>query len=147
MREIPLSVPNLSAEITDNLRECIETGWVSTGGRFIGEFEKKVADYAGVADAVSTQSGTAGLHLALQVLGVRPGDEIIVPTLTFIAAVNSVKYVGAEPVFMDCDDSLCIDPVKLEQFCRSECNLEGGYLYHSTTGKRIPALILVHVFG
>ncbi|MDF2651891.1 MAG: LegC family aminotransferase [Paenibacillus sp.] len=147
MREIPLSVPNLSAEITDNLRECIETGWVSTGGRFIGEFEKKVADYTGVADAVSTQSGTAGLHLALQVLGVRPGDEIIVPTLTFIAAVNSVKYVGAEPMFLDCDDSLCIDPVKLEQFCRSECDLEGGYLYHRTTGKRIPALILVHVFG
>lgn len=147
MREIPLSVPNLSAEVTENLKECIETGWVSTGGRFIGEFEKKVAAYSGVADAVSTQSGTAGLHLALQVLGVRPGDEIIVPTLTFIAAVNSVKYVGAEPVFMDCDESLCIDPVKLERFCKNECELCDGALYNRATGKRIAALVLVHVFG
>jgi dTDP-4-amino-4,6-dideoxygalactose transaminase len=94
---IPLSVPNLSLDILENIKETIETGWVSTGGRFIKEFEEKVAKYVGVEKAVSCQSGTAGLHLAMRVLEIGPGDEVIVPTVTFIAAVNPVKYVGAEP--------------------------------------------------
>ena len=146
-REIQLSVPNLNIEIVDNLKECIETGWVSTGGRFIREFEEKIAKYVGVEDAVSTQSGTAGLHLALKVLGVQPGDEVIVPTLTFIAAVNPVKYVGADPVFMDCDDSLCMDAEKLESFCRDNCHMRDGELINNKTGKRIAAVVVVHVFG
>ena len=108
---IPLSVPNLSLDVLENVKETIETGWVSTGGRFITEFEDKIAKYVGVDRAVSCQSGTAGLHLALRVLGIGPGDEVIVPTLTFIAAVNPVKYMGAEPIFMDCDDTLNMDPL------------------------------------
>ncbi len=123
-KNIPLSTPKLSLDIVKNLRECIETGWVSTGGRFIGEFENKIAKYVGVDEAVSMQSGTAGIHIALKVLGIGPDDEVIVPTLTFIAAVNPVTYVGASPVFMDCDDSLCMDPDKLEQFCEEECILQ-----------------------
>ncbi len=146
-KEIPLSVPNLNPDITDNLRECIETGWVSTGGRFIVEFEKKVAAYVKTDDAVSTQSGTAGLHLALRVLGVEAGDEVIVPSLTFVAAINPVKYMGAEPVFMDCDDSLCLDADKLNRFCEEECSLVQGQLRNNRTGRRISALILVHIFG
>lgn len=146
-REIQLSVPNLNMEIIDNLKECIETGWVSTGGRFIQEFEDKIAKYVKTEDAVSTQSGTAGLHLALHVLGVREGDEVIVPTLTFIAAVNPVKYIGADPVFMDCDDSLCIDAEKLESFCREQCYMKNESLINTKTGKRIVAIIVVHVFG
>jgi len=146
-KEIPLSVPNLNMNIVDNLRECIETGWVSTGGRFIAEFEKKIADYVKVKDAVSTQSGTAGLHVALRILGVKEGDEVIVPTLTFIAAVNPVIYMGASPVFMDCDDNLCIDADKLERFCREECRIENEQLINNQTEKRISALIVVHIFG
>ena len=146
-REIPLSVPNLNMNIVDNLRECIESGWVSTGGRFISEFERKVADYVKMGDAVSTQSGTAGLHVALRILGVQSGDEVLVPTLTFIAAVNPVRYMGAEPVFMDCDDRLCIDPDKLEQFCKEQCSIEKNQLINKRTGKRISALIVVHIFG
>lgn len=88
-KEIPLSVPNLDMEIVDNLKECIATGWVSTGGRFITEFEQKIAKYAGTDDAVSCQSGTAGLHTALRILGVQAGDEVIVPTLTFIGGSQS----------------------------------------------------------
>ena len=120
-KQIPLSVPNLDLEIVENLKECIETGWVSTGGRFITEFEKKVAAYVGIDDAVSAQSGTAGLHVALRILGVEAGDEVIVPTLTFIAAVNPVAYMGAAPVFMDCNEYFCMDADKLESFCRDEC--------------------------
>lgn len=146
-KEIQLSVPNLNINIVDNLRECIETGWVSTGGRFISEFEKKIADYVKVSDAVSTQSGTAGLQVALRILGVKEGDEVIVPALTFIAAINPVSYMGANPVFMDCDENFCMDINKLERFCREECRTENGQLFDSATGRRISAIVVVHVFG
>ncbi|OCL25573.1 aminotransferase DegT [Orenia metallireducens] len=144
---IGLSVPNLSLDILDNLKECIETGWVSTGGKFITEFEKKMANYVGVNDAVSIQSGTAGLHTALRVLGVDNSDEVIVPTLTFIAAVNPVKYLGANPVFMDCDESLNMNVDKLERFCKEECELRENNLVNKKTGRKIKAIVVVHVFG
>lgn len=145
---INLSVPNLSVEpILENLRECLESGWVSTGGRFISEFENKVAKYVGVDKAVGVQSGTAGLQLALRVLGVKSGEEVIAPTLTFIAAVNPITYLGAEPVFIDCDDTLCMDPIKLRRFCEEECELREGYLYNKKSGKCIKAIVVVHVFG
>ena len=145
---INLSVPNLSVEpILKNLRECLESGWVSTGGRFISEFENKVAKYVGVDKAVGVQSGTAGLHLALRVLGVKSGEEVIAPTLTFIAAVNPITYLGAEPVFIDCDDTLCMDPIKLRRFCEEECELREGQLYNKKSGKCIKAIVVVHVFG
>lgn len=144
---IPLSVPNLSLDILKNIRETIETGWVSTGGKFIAEFENKVAKYVGVEKAISCQSGTAGLHLSLRVLGVNHGDEVIVPTLTFIAAVNPVKYMGAEPVFMDCDDDLNMDLDKLEEFLEHECTYVNGQVVNKKTNRVIKAIIVVHVFG
>jgi perosamine synthetase len=144
---IPLSVPNLSLDILENVKEVIETGWVSTGGRFIDEFESKVAQYVGVEKAVSCQSGTSGLHLALRVLGVEKGDEVIVPALTFIAAVNPVRYVGAEPIFMDCDESLNMDMEKLDNFLKNECQLINGNVINKRTKKVIKAVIVVHVFG
>jgi aminotransferase in exopolysaccharide biosynthesis len=144
---IPLSVPNLSLDILENIKETIETGWVSTGGRFIKEFEEKIAKYVGVEKAVSCQSGTAGLHLALRVLGIEPGDEVIVPTVTFIAAVNPVKYMGAEPVFMDCDDTLNMDMDKLEEFLENECQFVDGKVINKKTNRVIKAVIVVHVFG
>lgn len=144
---IPLSVPNLSLDILENIKETIETGWVSTGGRFIKEFEEKVAKYVGVEKAVSCQSGTAGLHLAMRGLGIGPGDEVIVPTVTFIAAVNPVKYVGAEPVFMDCDDTLNMDMDKLEEFLENDCRYIDGKVVNKKTGRVIKAVVVVHVFG
>ena len=146
--EIPLSAPNLKApEILGNLRECVESGLVSSSGRFIAEFERKVAAYVRSRDAVAVQSGAAGLHLALRLLGVQPGEAVIAPTLTFIAAVNPITYVGAEPVFMDCDDSLCLDPRKLERFCAEACARTDDGLIHRETGKRIRVILVVHVFG
>jgi len=147
MKMINLSVPNLSMDILDNLKECLESGWVSTGGRFITEFESKVKKYMKVQSAAGVQSGTAGLHMALRVLGVEAGEEVIAPTLTFIAAVNPIVYQGAVPVFVDCDDSLCMDPIKLEKFCKEECNFIDGFLVNKKTNKKIKALVIVHVFG
>lgn len=147
-REIPLSVPNLNKDIIANLAECIETGWVSTGGQFISQFENKIAEYVRMDSAVSTQSGTAGLHLALQVLGIEAGDEVIVPTLTFIAAVNPVSYLGAKPIFMDCDDSLCMDTEKLRHFLELECDKSAeGLLINKKSKRIVKAIIAVHVFG
>ena len=147
MNDIPLSVPNLNIEIVENLRECVETGWVSTGGRFIREFEEKVAKYVNIRDAVACQSGTAGLHTALRILGVEPDDEVIVPTLTFIAAVNPVKYLGAFPVFMDCDDYLCMETKKVADFCEKECTFSNGKLFNKHSGRAIKAIVPVHIFG
>ena len=145
---IPLSVPNLNKkEIVKNLEECLESGWVSTGGRFIPEFEDKVKKYMRIKNAAGVQSGTAGLHLSLQVLGVQRDEEVIVPTLTFIAAVNPVTYLGANPIFIDCDDSLCMDPIKLEKFCSEECDFIDGILVNKKTKRKIKVLVIVHVFG
>ena len=147
-RVIYLSVPNLGKEnILRNLSECLDSGWVSTGGRFISEFEDKIAKYVGVKEAVGVQSGTAGLHTALRVLGVKRDEEVIAPTLTFIAVVNPITYLGAQPVFIDCDDTFCIDPIKLEKFCREECEVIEGKLYNKKTKKQIKVIVVVHVFG
>lgn len=144
---IPLSVPNLSGKELEYVTKAIEEEWVSTAGPFITEFENKLSNYLGVKDAVACQSGTAGLHLALQTCGVKNGDEVIVPTLTFIAAVNPVSYLGATPVFMDCDDTLTLDALKLEKFLEKECIYVDGGMKNKKTGKRIKAIVVVHVFG
>ncbi|EFE87083.1 LegC family aminotransferase [Fusobacterium periodonticum] len=144
---INLSVPNLSMDILDNLKECLESGWVSTGGRFIPEFETKVKNYMKTKCAAGVQSGTAGLHMSLQVLGIQRDEEVLVPTLTFIAAVNPTTYLGASPIFIDCDDSLCMDPLKLEKFCSEECDFKEGVLVNKKTNKKIRALVIVHIFG
>lgn len=146
-RFIPLSVPNLKGNELAYVSKAVESEWVSTAGSYVSDFEKSIAEYVGAPGAVACQSGTAGLHVALMLCGVTRGDMVIVPTLTFIAAVNPVKYIGAEPMFMDCDDSLCMDPVKLERFCAEECELRDGVLYHKDSERRIPALVVVHVFG
>jgi len=144
---IPLSVPNLKGKELEYLTHAIETEWVSTGGPYVNEFEEKIAIYTKAKGAVSCQNGTAGLHIALQVCGVTKDDEVIVPTLTFIAAVNPVKYIGAEPVFMDCDDSLTMDADKLSEFCERECNFTEDKLINCKTNKQIKAILIVHIFG
>ena len=144
---IPLSIPNLKGKEIEYVTHALKTEWVSTGGPFISEFEEKIAAYVKSKGAVSCQSGTAGLHVALKVCNVTHEDEVIVPTLTFIAAVNPVKYIGAEPIFMDCNDSLCIDSKKVFEFCQNECEFIDGRLINKKTKKHIKAIIVVHVFG
>lgn len=145
--EIPLSVPNLHMSILEKIEETIESGWVSTGGRFIAEFEHRIEAYTGAGGARAVQSGTAGLHLALLALGLLPEEEVLVPTLTFIAAVNPVRYIGAHPVFMDCDASLNMDPEKVKAFLENECVRRDGGVYNRRTGRRVRGMVVVHVFG
>ncbi len=147
MKPIPLSVPNLKGNELKYVQRAIETEWVSTGGPYVSEFEKSISGYVKAEGAVACQNGTSGIHIALEVCGVTKEHEVIVPTLTFIAAVNPVKYIGAEPIFMDCDGSLTMDPKKLKEFCETECDMIRGMLVNKRTKKHVKALIIVHVFG
>lgn len=146
-RFIPLSIPNFEGNERKYVDDAIDQGWVSTGGAYITKLEQMMAEYLHVENVAACQSGTSGLHLALISCDVKPGDMVIVPTLTFIAAVNPVKYQFADPVFMDCDDSLCMDPVKLRKFCEEECKLKDKKLIHKASGKQVKAVVVVHVFG
>jgi aminotransferase in exopolysaccharide biosynthesis len=146
-RFIPLSVPSLKGNELEYVTECVKTNWVSTAGSFVNRFEIEMAEYAGVRFAVAVINGTAALHVAMKTLGIGPGDEVLVPTLTFIAPVNAVNYTGADPVFMDCDDHLNINPTKLVEFCEKECSFDGQRLTDNKTGKTVKAVIPVHIFG
>ena len=147
MHNIPLSIPNFEGNEKKYVDDAILQGWVSTGGAYINKFEEQLQSFLGVPKVAAVQSGTSALHLSLIECGVQPGDAVIVPALTFIAAVNPVKYLFASPVFMDCDASLCIDPVKLRRFCENECEFENDVLTLKTNGKQIKAIIVVHIFG
>ena len=142
---IPLSIPNFEGNEKAYVNEALDQGWVSTGGAFITRLEKDLASFLHVKDVAACQSGTAALHLSLVEAGVLPGDVVLVPPLTFIAAVNPVKYQFATPVFIDCDDSFCMDPRKLRSFCEQECLFDGKVL--SWHGKPVKAVVVVHVFG
>ncbi|MDR0678349.1 MAG: LegC family aminotransferase [Holosporaceae bacterium] len=144
---IPLSVPNLSGNELDYVIDAVRSGWISTSGGRIVEFEEKLARYLKVDKVAAIQSGTAGLHLAMILADIGHGDEVIVPTLTFVAAVNPVKYVGAEPIFMDCNDYLCLDMEKVAEFCEKKCDFIDDKLINKRTGKHIKAVVAVHVFG
>lgn len=144
---IPLSVPNLKGNELKYVTEAIEKEWVSTGGAYIDRFEKEIAQYLNVEQAVACQSGTSAIHLSLVESKIGQDDEVIVPTLTFIAAVNPVKYCNANPIFMDCDDTLTLDMNKLKMFCENECEFDGTVLINKKSKRKIKAVIVVHVFG
>lgn len=144
-RFIPLSIPNFEGNERKYVDDALKQGWVSTGGAYITNLEEKMAEFLHTDNVAACQSGTAALHLSLIEAGVVPGDTVIVPSLTFIAAVNPVKYQFANPVFMDCDDSLCMDPVKLRVFCENECEFDGESLIYKESV--VKAVVVVHVFG
>ncbi len=142
---IPLSIPNFEGNEKKYVDDAIDQGWVSTGGAYITKLEHNLAEFIHADNVAACQSGTSALHLSLVESGVKPGDVVIVPPLTFIAAVNPVKYQFATPVFIDCDDSFCMDPVKLRTFCEEECEWNGNALKYK--GSIVKAVIVVHVFG
>ena len=144
---IPLSVPEISGKEWQYVKECLDTGWVSSVGSYVTRFETQIAAYVGIPHAVACVNGTAALHIALLLSGVGYDDEVIVPTLTFIAPVNVVRYVGAHPVFMDCDDHLNLDAAKLDEFLATACHRTERGLINTTSGRRIGAIVVVHVFG
>lgn len=144
-RFIPLSIPNFEGNEKKYVDDAIEQGWVSTGGAYITKLEEEMAKFLHTDNVCACQSGTSALHLSLVEAGVLPGDVVLVPPLTFIAAVNPVKYQFATPVFIDCDDSFCMDPIKLKAFCEEECEFTDNILYFKK--KAVKTVVVVHVFG
>lgn len=142
---IQLSIPNFEGNEKKYVNDALDQGWVSTGGAYISKLEQEMAKFLHTENVAACQSGTSALHLSLVEAGVKPGDVVLVPPLTFIAAVNPVKYQFATPVFIDCDDSFCMDPIKLRNFCEEECEWDGEVLKYK--GAVVKALVVVHVFG
>lgn len=145
---IPLSEPCLEGREWEYVKACLDDRWVSSAGPSVKKFESRIKEYIGARHAVSTVNGTAALHVALMVTGVGPGDEVLVPTLTFIAPANAVRYCGAYPVFMDCSPiGLGLDVSKVVRFLHEECEERAEGTYNKKTGLRVKAVIPVHIFG
>ncbi len=144
---IPLSVPNFSGNEKQYVNEAVISEWVSTGGSKVSEFEEKIAEYTHMPWAVACNSGTSGLHLAMLMAGVGRGDEVLAPALTFIAAVNPIRYAGAEPVFIGCGESLCLCPALAGEWLAANTEQRDGKCVNRHTGAHVKALLAVHVFG
>ena len=144
-----MSEPVISGNEWRYIKDCLDTGWVSTVGAYVTRFEEAVANYIGAKYAVATVNGTSALHVSLISCDVQSDDEVIVPALTFISPVNVIRYCNAYPIFMDCDaDTLCIDVQKVKDFIANECEQRSdGFAYNKKTDRRIKAVIPVHVFG
>ena len=146
--KIPLAVPQLGGNEWAYLKECLDTGWVSSVGPFVDRFERDFATYLGARHAVAVASGTAALHVALLAAGVQPDDEVPMPSFTFIAPANAVRYAGAWPVFVDAEAATWqMDVALLRDFLRDDCVRSDGALRNRKTGRRIGAILPVHVLG
>lgn len=133
---------------TRYLRECVETNFVSSVGPFVDRFEAGFVERIGTRSAVATVNGTSALHVALLVAGVGPDDEVLISTLTFIAPVNAVRYVGASPVFIDAEPEYWqLDIRRIAEFLERSCEWRGGELRNRATGRRVRALLPVHILG
>lgn len=116
MKRISVAEPKLAGNERKYVLDCLDTNWISSNGKYIGAFEEAFASFCGVKHAIAANNGTTALHLALVALGLGPGDEVIIPTVTYIATANAVRYCGATPVLVDvCADTMNIDPVQVEQ--------------------------------
>jgi perosamine synthetase len=147
-RPIPNAVPHLAGNEWRYLKECLDTNWVSSVGPFVDRFERETAAAVGAAHGVAAVTGTAALHVALLTAGVRPGDEVLVPTLTFIATASAVCYCGATPVFIDVEPSTWgMDPTKVEDFLAKECDVRAGAVVNRATGRIVRAVLPVHLYG
>jgi perosamine synthetase len=133
---IPLSIPHLGGNELKYVTECIETGWVSSAGSYVTQFEQLVAEFSGNKYGIAASSGTSGLHLAMHMLGIEQGDIVLVPNITFIASANAVVYTNASPVFIDVDpDSWQMDLNLLEEWLAENNSL------------KVKAVMPVHVLG
>jgi perosamine synthetase len=146
--KVALHEPEFSGQEWSYVKECIDTGWVSSVGAYVDRFERALADVTGVAHAVATSNGTAALHTCLLLAGVAPGDEVLLPSLTFIATANAVSYTGATPHFVESEAiSLGVDAQALETYLDRIAQRRGGACYNRDSGARIAALVAMHVFG
>lgn len=145
---IPLHRPIFEGNERTYLVDCIDSNFVSSVGAKVTEFEQKIADFVGTDYAVATVNGTAALHIALELAGVRPGDEVITQALTFIATCNATRYCDAWPVFVDVDlDSLGMSPVSLRSFLEEFAERREDGVFNRYSGRRLAACVPMHTFG
>ncbi len=145
---IPLCIPEIRGNEWSYVKECLDTNFVSSVGPFVDRFEKELAAFTGSKFSVATSTGTAALHVALQVAGIKPDDEVLVSTLTFIAPINSIRYVGAWPVFIDAEPAFWqMDTEKVRTFLENDCTWKNGALTNKHTGRRVTAIMPVHILG
>lgn len=145
---VALHEPDLSGEENKFTVDCIESGWVSSVGAFVDQFESNIALITGVKRAVAIVNGTAALHLALHLIGVRRDDEVLIPALSFVATANACHYLGAIPHFVDsCEATLGIDPEKLHIYLGDIAGTKNGTCINKRTGRAIRALVPMHTFG
>lgn len=149
---IPLSVPFLNGNEWKYVKDCLDTGWISSAGSYVNQFEQQVAAYAGAKYGIACMNGTVGLHIAQMLSGVSTGDYVIAPNITFIATLNAIKYTGASPILIDLNPKTWqMDLNLLESYLKEntiEKEVEGiFYSFHKLTDKRIKAIMPVHVLG
>ncbi|MCL0101984.1 LegC family aminotransferase [Dehalococcoidia bacterium] len=145
---IALSVPEINGKEWEYVKECLDTGWVSSAGDFVDRFENAVATFVGAKHAIAVTNGTSALHTALLLAGIGPDEEVLVPSLTFIAPANAIRYVGAWPVFIDVDqETWQIDPQRIAEFVDKECQWQNGRLRNLATGRTVRAILPIHLLG
>ena len=133
-----LHEPTFAGNEWDYVKECLDTGWVSTAGGYVDRFEEMLTDFTGAGHAVATVNGTAALHASLMLASVRAGDEVILPALTFVGTANAAAHLGAVPHFADCEEkTLGLDPAKLESHLNGIARTAGGECVNKETGRRI----------
>jgi perosamine synthetase len=143
-----LSGPNIAGNEWKYVKECLDTGWVSSVGSYVTKFENKVAEFAGCKYGVATSNGTTALHIALMLAGVKQDDYVIAPNVTFIASINSIKYTGADPILIDVDPATWqLDLDLLEEFLENETDEKDGELFYVKDGRTIRCIMPVHVLG
>ncbi len=144
----PLHAPEIDGNAWAYVKDCLDTGWVSSVGRWVDRFEEMLAEVTGARHAIATVNGTAALHAALLCAGVQPGDEVLVPSFTFVASANPITYCGARPHFVDCEAvSLGIDPEKLDDHLARTLVRDGDHWTNRETGAPVRAMIAVHCYG
>ena len=130
------------------VQECIDSTFVSSVGKFVDRFEKELSAYTGAKHSIAVVNGTAALQIALFLAGVRPGDEVLVPTLSFVATANAVTYCGAKPHFVDSEErTLGMDSKALQNYLRASTEHHDGICVNRETGNPIRAMVPVHIFG
>ncbi|MDA8902767.1 LegC family aminotransferase [Porticoccaceae bacterium] len=145
---IPLHRPVFEGNERRYLVDCIDSNFVSSVGAKVSEFEQLVAEFTGSKHAIATVNGTAALHIAIELAGVKPGDEVISQALTFIATCNAISYAGAEPLFVDVDvDTIGLSPVALKRFLEENAEKRTSGAFNKTSGKKISACVPMHTFG
>ena len=145
---IALHEPVFKGAEREKLLDCIDTGWVSYAGSYVQEFDKVLAARSGVKHAICLANGTISLHIALKLVGVKEGDEVLVPALTFVATANAVSHMGAVPHFIDsAEDTLGVDPAKLKEHLKKIAVVKNSDCVNKETGRRISAIVPVHIFG